>query len=158
MTSEQLLDGVKELLPPHRDRVFPPTETLSMFLVQVLSADGSCQQAVDEAVIKRIIGGLPRCEHECVLPGARTLADRGGINVGAAGAAHDRRRRAELVALLESPGTLGRWHNHDHGGHGAESGRRLGFRDAIWNICKVSHELTQRGLSFERQVPVPIEY
>jgi hypothetical protein len=32
-----------------------------MFLAQVLSADGSCQQAVDEAVIKRIIGGLPGC-------------------------------------------------------------------------------------------------
>ena len=32
-----------------------------MFLAQVLSADGSCQQAVDEAVIKRIIGGLPVC-------------------------------------------------------------------------------------------------
>jgi len=30
-----------------------------MFLAQVLSADGSCQQAVDEAVIKRILGGLP---------------------------------------------------------------------------------------------------
>jgi hypothetical protein len=29
--------------------------------VQVLWADGSCQQAVDEAVIKRIISGLPRC-------------------------------------------------------------------------------------------------
>ena len=32
-----------------------------MFLAQVLSADGSRQQAVDEAVIKRIIGGLPVC-------------------------------------------------------------------------------------------------
>ena len=61
LTSAQLLDGVEELLPAHRERLFPPTETLSMFLAQVLSADGSCQQAVDEAAIKRIIGGLPRC-------------------------------------------------------------------------------------------------
>jgi hypothetical protein len=61
LTSAQLLDGVEELLPAHRERVFPPTETLSMYLAQVLSADGSCQQAVDDAVIKRIIGGLPRC-------------------------------------------------------------------------------------------------
>jgi hypothetical protein len=64
LTSSQLLDGVEALLPTHRERLFPPTETLSMFLAQVLSADGSCRQAVDEAAIKRIIGGLPRCEHE----------------------------------------------------------------------------------------------
>jgi len=32
-----------------------------MFPAQVRSAAGSCQQAVDEAVIKRIIGGLPGC-------------------------------------------------------------------------------------------------
>jgi hypothetical protein len=61
LTSSQLLDGVEALLPAHRERLFPPTETLSMFLAQVLSADGSCRQAVDEAAIKRIIGGLPRC-------------------------------------------------------------------------------------------------
>ena len=61
LTSGQLLDGVEDLLPAHRERLFPPTETLSMFLAQVLSADGSCQQAVDDAVIRRIIGGLPGC-------------------------------------------------------------------------------------------------
>ena len=61
LTGSQLLDGVEALLPAHRERLFPPTETLSMFLAQVLSADGSCQQAVDEAAIKRVIGGLPRC-------------------------------------------------------------------------------------------------
>jgi len=47
-------------LPAHRERLFTPTETLSIFPAQVLSADGSCRQAVDEAVIKRIIGGLLR--------------------------------------------------------------------------------------------------
>ncbi|WP_295881895.1 IS4 family transposase [uncultured Thiohalocapsa sp.] len=61
LTSARLFDAVEELLPEHRERLFPPTETLSMFLAQVLSADGSCQQAVDAAVIKRIFGGLPRC-------------------------------------------------------------------------------------------------
>lgn len=61
LTSSQRLDGVEALLPAHRERLFPPTETVSMFPAQVLSADGSCRQAVDEALIKRIIGGLPRC-------------------------------------------------------------------------------------------------
>ena len=39
LTSPQLLDSVEELLPEHRERLYPPTETLSMFLSQALSAD-----------------------------------------------------------------------------------------------------------------------
>jgi len=48
LTGPQLLDGIEALLPKHRERLFPPTETLSMFLAQVLSADGSCRQAVNQ--------------------------------------------------------------------------------------------------------------
>ncbi len=58
LTGPQLLDRVEAALPEHRERLFPPIETLSMFLAQALSADGSCQQAVDEAMVKRVIGGL----------------------------------------------------------------------------------------------------
>jgi hypothetical protein len=61
LTGPQLLDVVEEWLPSHRERLFPPTETLSMFLAQVLSPDGSCREAVNDAVMKRIVGGLPRC-------------------------------------------------------------------------------------------------
>lgn len=61
LTSPQLLEPVEALLPEHRERLFPPTETLSMFLAQAMSADRSCQKAVDEAAIKRLTGGLPRC-------------------------------------------------------------------------------------------------
>ena len=60
LTSPALLDRVESLLPEHRERLFPPTETLSMFLSQALSADRSCQRAVNETVVKRLIGGLPR--------------------------------------------------------------------------------------------------
>jgi hypothetical protein len=58
LTGPQLLDQVETLLPEHRERLFPPTETLSMFLAQVLSADGSCRQVVNDAMVKRVIGGL----------------------------------------------------------------------------------------------------
>ncbi len=61
LTSPELLDQVEALLPAHRERLFPPTETLSMFLAQALSADRSCQRAVNEAAIKRWAGGLPAC-------------------------------------------------------------------------------------------------
>lgn len=60
LTSPALLDQVEALLPEHRERLYPPTETLSMFLAQALSADRSCQQAVNEAAVRRLIGGLPR--------------------------------------------------------------------------------------------------
>jgi hypothetical protein len=61
LTGPQMLQGVETLLPDHRERLFPPKETLSMFLAQVLSADGSCRQAVNDAALKRLVGGLPRC-------------------------------------------------------------------------------------------------
>jgi len=59
LTGSEFLDQVESLLPEHRERQFPPTETLSMFLAQAMSADRSCQKAVDEAAIKRLLSGLP---------------------------------------------------------------------------------------------------
>ena len=34
LTSPQFLEQVESLLPAHRERLFPPTETLSMFLAR----------------------------------------------------------------------------------------------------------------------------
>jgi len=62
LTSPEMLSKVEGLLPEvHRERQFPPTETLSMFLAQAMSEDRSCQKAVDEAAIKRVVGGLTPC-------------------------------------------------------------------------------------------------
>ena len=58
LTGPQLLDSVEELLPAHRERLYPPTTTLAMFVAQVLSSDGSCQQAVDAAAVNQLIAGL----------------------------------------------------------------------------------------------------
>ena len=38
LTSDELFDVVESNLPPHRERLFHPTETLSMFLSQTLSS------------------------------------------------------------------------------------------------------------------------
>ena len=51
LTGPELLDQVEILLPDHRERLFPPTETLSMFLAQALSTDRSCQRAVNDAAV-----------------------------------------------------------------------------------------------------------
>lgn len=58
LTSDALLDKVEELLPAHRERLYPPTETLSMFLAQAMSADRSCQNSVNRAAVQRLGGGL----------------------------------------------------------------------------------------------------
>ena len=59
LTSPQLLEPVEALLPEYRERKYPPTVCLAMFLGQVLSADGSCQKAVNEAIVNRLLSGLP---------------------------------------------------------------------------------------------------
>lgn len=61
LTGPDLLEDVEALLPEHRERLFPPTETLSMFMAQALSSDGSCRAVVNDARVKRLIGGLPEC-------------------------------------------------------------------------------------------------
>lgn len=61
LTGPALLDQVESLLPAHRERLFPPTETLSMFLAQALSPDRSCQKAVNEAAVRRLSAGIRAC-------------------------------------------------------------------------------------------------
>jgi len=58
LTSRELLDTVEALSPPFRERRFSPTETLSMFLSQAMSADRSCQNVVDVSAVQRAVGGL----------------------------------------------------------------------------------------------------
>ena len=109
LTGPKLLERVKELEPSHRDRLFPPTETLSMFLAQSLSADGSCQQAVNGAMVQRVVNGLEPgrsdtggyCRARIRLPKAMvsTLALEVGQIVAAGGPSwwHWRGRRVRLV-------------------------------------------------------------
>lgn len=61
LTSDVLFDEVERHLPRHRERRFPPTETLAMFITQALSADRSCQQIVNQAAVLRLVKGLPGC-------------------------------------------------------------------------------------------------
>jgi len=109
LTGPQLFDRVEALLPEHRERLFPPTETLSMFLAQALSADGSCRQVVNDAMVKRVIGGLKPgstdtggyCKARSRLPVSMvsTLARESGGIVAEEAASwwHWRGRRVRLV-------------------------------------------------------------
>lgn len=61
LTSDQMLDQVEQLLPHHRQRLFPPTEVLSMFVSQALCEDHSCQKAVNDTAVRRAQSAIRRC-------------------------------------------------------------------------------------------------
>ena len=61
LTSEALLETVEVLSPDHRERLYPPTVTLSMFMQQALDADGSCQKVVNGWAAQRTACGLGPC-------------------------------------------------------------------------------------------------
>lgn len=58
LTSDILFDTLEMQLPEHRERQLPPTETLSMFLTQVMNSDRSCQHIVNDSAVKRLTNGL----------------------------------------------------------------------------------------------------
>ncbi len=58
LTGPELLEMTEEHLPEHRERLYPPTVTLSMFMKQSLALDRSCQRAVDAWAGQRAAEGL----------------------------------------------------------------------------------------------------
>lgn len=61
LTGPDLLDQVDALSPVHRERLYSPAQTLSLFMAQTLSADGSCQAAVNRHTVERVANALPAC-------------------------------------------------------------------------------------------------
>ena len=49
LTDPDLMDHVELLLPENWQRLFPPTEVVSMFLAQALNADRPCRRAVNSS-------------------------------------------------------------------------------------------------------------
>ncbi|MGH8253638.1 MAG: IS4 family transposase [Steroidobacteraceae bacterium] len=58
LTGPELLEMTDAHLPEHRERLYPPTVTLSMFMRQGLQADRSCQRAVNAWAAQRAAEGL----------------------------------------------------------------------------------------------------
>jgi Transposase DDE domain len=58
LTGPELLEQTEAHLPEHRERLYPPTVTLAMFMRQALSEDGSCQRAVNGWAAQRVCEGL----------------------------------------------------------------------------------------------------
>jgi len=58
LTGPELLEMTESLLPEHRERLYPPTLALSMFMKQALHEDRSCQRAVNDWAAQRVAEGL----------------------------------------------------------------------------------------------------
>ena len=58
LTGAELLEMTETHLPEHRERLYPPTVALSMFMKQSLAVDRSCQRAVDGWAAQRAAEGL----------------------------------------------------------------------------------------------------
>ena len=58
LTDEDMFEKLESLLPEYRERVYIPTDTLSMLLSQALNADRSCQNAVNDWFMSRQGSGL----------------------------------------------------------------------------------------------------
>ena len=58
LTGPERLELTEAQLPERRERRYPPTVTLAMFLRLALSQDGSCQRAVDGWAASRAAEGL----------------------------------------------------------------------------------------------------
>lgn len=58
LTGPELLEMTETHLPAHRERLYPPTVALSMFMKQSLAVDRSCQRAVNAWAAQRAAEGL----------------------------------------------------------------------------------------------------
>lgn len=113
LTGPELLETTEALLPEHRERLYPPTVTLSMFMRQVLEADGSCQKAVNGWAAQRVRDGLSACSvrtgaycrarQRLPLEMVRTLARRTGQGLSEK-AAKQWRWRGRTVKLVDGTG------------------------------------------------------
>ena len=58
LTGPEMLQISEAHLPEHRERLYPPTVTLSMFRRQALETDASCQKAMNARAVNRAAEGL----------------------------------------------------------------------------------------------------
>ena len=59
LSSKNISSIIERYTPEHRERIFTPTKTLSMFIKQALNVDRSCTRVVNEFIIENM-GTLPK--------------------------------------------------------------------------------------------------
>ena len=138
LTDDDLLEVVDQQLPVHRERLFPPTTTLAMFMAQTLNPDASCQATIDRHAVERVANDLRPCS----------------TATGAYCKARKRLPAAMVQALLRHTGTLlasqaldaWRWH-----GRAVKlvDGTTITMPDTAENQARYPQSRTQKpGLGF----------
>jgi hypothetical protein len=138
LTDDDLLEVVDQQLPVHRERLFPPTTTLAMFMAQTLNPDASCQATIDRHAVERVANDLQPCS----------------TATGAYCKAHQRLPAAMVQAVLRHTGTLlasqaldaWRWH-----GRAVKlvDGTTITMPDTAENQARYPQSRTQKpGLGF----------
>ncbi len=59
LSSKELSMIIERHTPEHRERIFTPSKTLSMFIKQALNSDRSCSRAVNDFIVDNI-DSLPK--------------------------------------------------------------------------------------------------
>ena len=57
LSTQDVVSTVQRYVPRHRCRIYPPVDTLRLFVGQMLSADGACQDAVAQRLSERLAQG-----------------------------------------------------------------------------------------------------
>ena len=55
LSNEELAATFENNIPEHRERIYTPIKTLSMFLAQALNEDLSCSKAVNDMIIHSLM-------------------------------------------------------------------------------------------------------
>lgn len=58
ISNQEFVAAVNKQAKPHRERIYPPLDTLRLFVSQVLSTDRACQDVVGRRLSERIAQGL----------------------------------------------------------------------------------------------------
>ena len=68
LSNHELTAIMSELVPPHRERIYPPLDTLRLFVGQVLSADRAPRRSRSSLVRAHRIGAIhERTQHQRLL-------------------------------------------------------------------------------------------
>ena len=61
LSTEKVMRAIEEEVGTHRQRVFPPLSTLTIFIRQALNPDHSCRAAVAQVIAERVAAGEAPC-------------------------------------------------------------------------------------------------
>ena len=126
LTGARVLETAEALLPVHRERLYPPTTTLSIFMPQTLEADAACQRAVNGWAAQRAADGLQACS---VRTGGYCRARSASALAAGDGQCADRPYRPPsqsegtcALAVARPSGQAGGWHRAVHARYPREPG------------------------------------